>query len=157
EATARDARAEPSLFATARLVDRAQLSVFAPLVAVRRRSGDLVETRTTPGDISVVGRYDFVRPGASRIPGLALLAGATSRPGTPTAHATGMLAADATGIGAWEGNAGLSIEQVYGKVVFHGTALLGLRAPRDVLGVSQTLGPRALFLLAGGYVFDGDV
>jgi hypothetical protein len=153
----RDSRIEPSVFATARVLPRAQLSVFAPLLTNRRRAGENVETRTAPGDVSLVGRYDFIRPGESRIPGIAVLAGAIFPTGRPSDRGTPLLAADVTGIGAWEVNAGLSIEQTYGKVVLHGTALVGLRTPRDVLGVSQTLGPRALYLLAGGYVFDGDV
>jgi hypothetical protein len=153
----RDTRIEPSLFATARLVPRAQVSVFAPLVTIRRRAGDRVETRTTPGDVTLVGRYDFIRAGELRIPGIALLVGGVVPTGTPSDQSTPLLNADVTGTGAWEANAGVSIEQVYGKVVLHGTALFGLRAPRDVLGIPQTLGPRALYLFAGGYVFDGDV
>ncbi len=153
----RDARLEPSLFATVRVVPRGQVGVFAPLVAVRRRAGSVVDGRVTPGDVNLSARYDFVRPGESRIPGIAVLVGATLPSGTPPDQASGRLAADVTGLGTWEGSVGLSLEQVFGRVVLHGTALLGVRAPRDVLGVEQTLGPRALYLLAGGYVFDGDV
>jgi hypothetical protein len=153
----RDARIESSLFATARVLQRGQVSVFAPLATVRRRAGDIVETRTSLGDLTLVGRYDVIRPGESRVPGIALLAGGVFPTGTPSDRASPRLAADASGTGAWEGNAGLSVEQVYGKVVLHATALFGLRAPREVLGVTQTLGPRALYLFASGYVFDGDV
>src|SRR5262249_2835681 len=122
----RDTRIEPSLFATARFATRGQVSVFAPLVTTRRPAGDIVETRTAPGDVTLVGRWDFIRPGQSRIPGVAVLAGGVIPTGTPSDRATGLLAADATGIGTWEGNAGLSIEQVYGKVVLHLTTLFGL-------------------------------
>jgi hypothetical protein len=153
----RDTRIEPSLYATARIVSRGQVSVFAPLVTNRRRLGERVETRTAPGDVSLVGRYDFIRPGESRFPGIALLAGVIVPTGKPSDRGTGFLGADVTGIGTWEGNAGVSLEQVYGKVVLHGTALFGLRAARHVNDKTETLGPRALFLLAGGYVFDGDV
>lgn len=157
ETTERDTRLEPSLFATARFLRRGQVSVFAPLVAVRRRSGDIVETRTTPGDANLVARWDLLRSGESRIPGIALLGGVVLPTGTPADKSTGLLAANVTGTGAWEGNAGLSLEQTYGKVVVHATALFGLRTSREVLGVTQTLGPRALYLAAAGYVFDGDV
>ncbi|MBX3262946.1 MAG: hypothetical protein KF782_24930 [Labilithrix sp.] len=156
-AVGRDARIEPSLFATARVASRGQVSFFAPLVTTRRRAGDKVETRTAPGDVTLVGRYDFIRPGEARLPGIALLGGIVAPTGIPPDRGTGILSADVTGVGAWEANAGVSIEQVYGRVVLHGTALVGLRAPREVLGLTQRLGPRALYLLAGGYVFDGDV
>lgn len=152
----REARLEPSLFATARLLKRGQVSVFSPLVVARRRAGDLVETGTAFGDVSVMGRYDFVRAGASRFPGISLLVGGIVPTGTPSDRASGLLAADVTGIGAWEANAGLSLEQVYGRLVMHATALFGLRAPRDVLGITQQLGPRALYLGAFGYVFEND-
>jgi hypothetical protein len=153
----RDARIEPSLFATVRVLPRAQLGVFAPLDVVRRRSGARVETRTAPGDVSLAARYDFIRAGELRIPGLAVLAGLSMPTGVPSDRGAPLLAADVTGIGTWEASAGLSVEQVFRRVVLHGTALVGLRAPREVLGFEQALGPRALYLVAAGYVFDGDV
>lgn len=154
---ARDTRIESSLFATARFVPRAQLSLVAPLVTTRRRSGNIVETRTNPGDLSVIGRYDILRPGESQIPGIAVLVGGVVPTGTPLEEGSGILSADVTGLGAWEGNAGLSIEQTYGGLILHGTALFGLRAPRTVIDKTQTLGPRALYLLGAGWVFNSDV
>lgn len=152
----RDARIETSLFASVRLLPRLQASVFAPLVTTRRRSGGIVETRTSPGDVTLVSRYDLIRTGERRLPGVALLAGLQAPAGTPPDRGSGLVGADVTGIGAWEGDVGLSLERSFGHVLLHATALVGFRAPRDVLGVEQRLGPRALYLLAGGWVFDDD-
>ncbi len=156
EQPGRDARIEPTLFASYRILPRAQVSLSVPFVVVRRRSGANVETRARPGDVTLVGRYDFVRAGESRIPGIALLAGVLAPTGTPSDKGTGLLAADVTGIGTWEGNAGLSVEQTFGHVVLHATVLAGLRAPRNVLGVEQQLGLRSLYLAGVGWVWDDD-
>jgi hypothetical protein len=153
----RDTRVETSLFGSLRLLPRAQVSVLAPLVTTRRRSGDVVEERVAPGDVTVVSRYDFVRAGESRIPGLALLAGAQLPTGTPPDKGDGLLAANVTGTGAWELDAGGSVEQVLGHVVLHATVLAGYRFPHAVLGVPQHLGLHTLYLVAGGWVFDDDV
>jgi hypothetical protein len=153
----RDTRIEPSLFGTVRFLPRAQLSVVAPLVTIRRRSGRIVETRTKPGDVSIIGRYDILRPGESQIPGIAILAGGVVPTGTPLEKGTGSLSADVTGLGAWEADLGVSIEQTYGGLILHGTALFGVRAPRTVIDKTQTLGPRALYLLGAGWAFNNDV
>lgn len=153
----RDARVESTIFGSVRFLPRAQVSLSVPFTVVRRRAGATVEGRAAFGDVALIGRYDLVRAGESRIPGIALLAGAQAPSGVPSDRATGLLAADATGIGAWEASAGASVEQTYGGLVLHATVLAGLRTPRDVLGVSQTLGPRALYVLAGGWVWDADI
>jgi hypothetical protein len=152
-----DTRVETTLFGSFRWAPRGQASVGFPLVATRRRAGAIVESGTSPGDLTLIGRYDFVRAGESYVPGLALLAGVQAPTGTPSDAGTGRLAADVTGTGAWEMSAGGSIEQVFGHLVLHATALFGYRLARDVLGVEQRLGLRALYLVAGGWVFDDDV
>ncbi|MCW5811168.1 MAG: hypothetical protein KIT84_09160 [Labilithrix sp.] len=153
----RDARVETSLFATYRLFPRAQVSAFMPLVTTRRRSGAVTEHRTAFGDFTLVGRYDLIRAGESTIPGIAILAGAQAPTGKEPSAGTGLLAADVNGIGSWEVNGGVSIEQTFGHVVLHGTVLAGYRFPATILGEEQRLGPRALYLVAGGWVFDSDV
>jgi len=153
----RDTRIETSLFGSYRVLPRGQVSLFAPLVMTRRRVGDLVETKVSPGDVAVITRYDFVRAGEARYPGISLLAGLQLPTGTPPDRGTPRLAADVTGIGAWETNIGVSIEQLFGHVVLHSTVLVGYRFPRNVEGLDQHLGLRALYLFAGGWVFDDDV
>jgi len=153
----RDGRLETSLFASYRFLPRAQVSTFFPLATVRRRSGDITETRVSPGDLTLVGRYDLLRTGESTIPGIHLILGMQLPTGVPSDRGTPLLAADVTGIGAWEVNGGVTIEQVIHHVVLHATVLAGVRTPRDVFGLEQRLGPRALYLVAGGWVFDNDV
>lgn len=152
----RDARFETSVFSSIRLFDRLQASVYVPLVATRRRSGEQVEGDVALGDLTLLGRYDLVRTGESRLPGIAVLAGIQAPSGVPSDRGSGLLGADVTGTGAWEGSAGVSVEKVIRHVLLHATVLAGVRAPRDVVGVEQRLGPRALFLFAGGWVWDDD-
>lgn len=153
----RDAKVETSLFGSLRVLPRGQVSVFAPFVTTRRRAGANTETRGALGDLTLVTRYDVVRTGESFIPGIAILAGMQAPTGTPSDKGDGLLAANVTGIGAWEANGGASVEQTFGHVVLHATVLAGYRFPREVLGLPSHLGWRALYLVAGGYVFDDDV
>jgi hypothetical protein len=153
----RDARIETSLFGSYRVLPRAQLSLFAPLVSTRRRAGAIVEGRVAPGDTTLIGRYDLIRAGESWIPGIALLAGSQIPTGIPSDRGGGRLSADVTGTGAWELNGGASVEQLSGHLVLHATVLAGYRFPREVFQTPQHLGLRALYLVAGGYVFDDDV
>lgn len=153
----RDARVETSLFATYRALPRGQISAFMPLETIRRRSLGGTDTRTSFGDLTVVGRYDFVRAGESWIPGIAVLAGTQAPTGRSSDESTSNLAADVNGIGTWEINGGASIEQTFGHLVLHMTVLAGYRLPNEVLGEDQHLGWRALYLAAVGWVFDSDV
>jgi hypothetical protein len=153
----KDTKVETSLFASARFLPRGQVSAFMPLSTTRRNVDGRVETGTAFGDLGITARYDFVRAGESRIPGISGLFGLMVPTGRPSDKTTGVLAADVTGIGTWEVNAGVSVEQTWNGVIAHATALGGLRTARDVFGVSQHLGPRGLFLAAAGYVFEGEV
>jgi hypothetical protein len=153
----RDGKMETSLFATVRFLRRAQVSTIVPLVVTRRRAGGVTETRASFGDVAVSGRYDFLRAGESRIPGIAGLLGFSVPTGTPSDRGSGLLSADVTGTGAWEVTFGGSVEQTFGRVVLHATALAGIRTSREVLGLPQHVGPRGLFVAAAGYVWDGEV
>lgn len=155
-----DTRIETSLFATYRFqpwLPRFQVSAFMPVQTVRRRSLGGTDTRTSFGDLTVVGRYDFIRAGESWIPGIAVLAGTQAPTGRSSDEGTSNLAADVNGIGTWEINGGVSIEQTFGHLVLHTTILAGYRLPNTVLGEPQHLGWRALYLGAAGWVFDNDV
>lgn len=155
-AATRDARYEGGLFGALRLLPRAQVAAFAPVDVTRRFGAHGREAGGGVGDLSLMGRYDLVRTGELRIPGIALLAGALLPTGRPVDRATGLLAADATGTGTFEFDLGMSVEQTFGRALLHATALAGPRLPRDVLGQREALGTRGLFVLAGGYVFEGE-
>jgi hypothetical protein len=152
-----DTRVETSLFGTYRVLPRGQVSAFMPLVTVRRRTLGGTDTQTSFGDLTVVGRYDFIRAGESWIPGIALLAGTQAPTGRSSEDGTSNFAADVNGIGTWEINGGVSIEQTFGHLVVHATVLAGYRLPNEVLGEEQHLGWRALYLGAVGWVFESDV
>jgi hypothetical protein len=153
----RDARVETSLFATYRVLPRGQISAFMPLETIRRRSIGGTDTKTSFGDLTVIGRYDVIRAGESWFPGIALLAGTQVPTGRSSDEGTSNLAADVNGIGTWEINGGVSVEQTFGQLILHATVLAGYRLPNEVLGEPQHLGWRALYLAAVGWVFNNDV
>lgn len=59
----RDARVEPTVYGSVRLFPRAQLSLSVPFSWIRRRADGVREERAHVGDVSLVGRYDFLRAG----------------------------------------------------------------------------------------------
>jgi hypothetical protein len=152
-----DTRLEASAFASLRLLSRAQTSLIVPFVITRRTLDARDETAAAPGDTTLAFRYDFVRAGESRVPGIAAIAAVGAPTGRPPDAAAPLLAADATGIGAWEGTLGVTVEQTFGRWLVHGTFMGSMRAAREVFGVTQRLGPRGLALLAAGYVWDSEV
>lgn len=153
-----EADLEQDLFGAVRILKRGQLSLLAPLVETWRT------TRSTGGelggglgDINVSGRADFVEAGESRyVPGIALLAGLTVPSGRAPDQATHALATDATGVGAWQGNFGLAVEQNFGHWLVNLTGLVAFRSARTVGPVSEVLGAQLTALGALGYSFQKD-
>src|SRR6201999_23593 len=89
------------------------------------------------GDVNLSARYDFVVAGESLyVPGVALLAGVTAPTGRASESARARLAVDATGIGAWQANVALALEQTFGPWLLNATAIVAKRTPR----FGQTLG-----------------
>lgn len=155
-APGRDLRLEASVFASYRFAKRGQIGLQLPLLTTFRRVGESRDARPRLGDTSLLGRYDLVRDRESSLPGIALLVGLQLPTGTPADRARSALGADITGIGTWEGLLGAAVERSFGPWLLHGTVLVGARAPRDVHGVEEQLGLRALYLLAFGYVFEDE-
>ncbi len=147
---------EEDLFAAARVLGRGQVTLLVPLVETRRANPPALGGAHLGGglgDINASARYDFVRAGESAyVPGVALLAGLTAPTGTSPEQATQPLAVDATGIGAWQVNGALAIEQTYGPWLVNATGIVAKRTPR----YGQTLGTQVTFLLAGAYTFPND-
>jgi hypothetical protein len=146
---------EQDLFAAARVLRRGQVALLVPLVETRRDvpfggahfGGGL-------GDVNASARYDFVAAGESAyVPGIAFLAGLTIPTGTTPEAATAPLAVDATGIGAWQLNVALALEQTYGPWLFNATGIVAKRTAR----YGQTLGTQVTLLAAGAYTFDDDI
>ncbi len=146
---------EQDLFGAVRVLPRGQVALLVPLVETQR------QTRTDGGhfggglgDINASVRYDFLLAGESKyVPGIALLAGLTLPTGTAPESATADLLVDATGIGAWQANVALALEQLYGPWLFNATGMVAKRTSR----FGETLGTQVTFLAAGVYTFPSDL
>ena len=99
---------EEDLIGAVRVLRRGQVALLVPFAETRRADSlDGGQIGGGVGDINVSARYDFVVAGESRsVPGIALLGGITFPTGKPTEQATPPLQVDATGIGAYQANAG---------------------------------------------------
>jgi hypothetical protein len=161
---------EQDLFGAVRVLRRGQIALLVPFVETYRHEvdasqpGGLSEFGGGIGDINLSLRYDFILAGQSRyVPGIAALAGVTAPSGTPPDKQipSKPLGTDATGIGAWQGNVGLALEQTYGPWLFNATELFAWRAPRtaNIGGVSESeaLAPQFVTLLGVAYTFRNDL
>jgi hypothetical protein len=144
---------EQDLFGAVRVFDRGQVALLVPVLETWRKAGDLSRLGGGVGDVNASLRYDFVAAGQSRyVPGIALLAGLTMPTGTAPETATAPLAVDATGIGAWQANVALALEQTYGPWLVNATGIVAKRTSR----FGQTLGTQVTLLAAGAYTFEND-
>jgi hypothetical protein len=157
---------EEDLFGALRVLGRGQLALLVPFDETYRRTPrDGAHFGGGVGDINFSGRYDFVLARESRyIPGVALLAGITLPTGKSDSgsalpsfgplfgSATAPLAVDATGIGAFQANVALALEQTFGPWLANATAIV---AKRTAAG-GETLGTQFTFLAAGAYTFEND-
>ena len=143
---------------------RADLFAAARLGASRARSRSLRERAAWPGfslwrrlgDVAANLRYDLTFAGDRPWwPGVAVLAGLsvpTGRTVEDSADPTG-----APGIGAFEGNLGVAVEQVMGRSFVSVTGFVVQQTARTVGSITQTLGPRLTALVAGGYAFASEL
>jgi hypothetical protein len=149
---------EQDLFGALRVLRRGQVALLLPFVETWRSSLGLSEAGGGIGDVNASIRYDFTVAGASRVvPGIAVLAGVTAPTGKPAdAQGIGALATGATGIGAWQFNVGLAIEQAFGPWLVSATAIVAARTARTVGTVHERLAPQWTALLAAAYVFTNE-
>jgi hypothetical protein len=151
---------EEDLFAAVRVLRRGQVALLIPFDETWRRepNGTVSESALGGGigDMNLSVRYDFVLAGESRVvPGIAALAGLTAPTGRPpSSGSAGTFAVDATGLGAWQGNFGLALEQSFDHWLFDLSELLAWRAPFTEQGIDEALAPQWITLAGGGYVFD---
>ncbi len=145
---------EQDLFGAVRLLDRAQLAVLLPMQETYRAVPGLSEWGGGIGDINLAARYDLTLTSPrSSLPGIALLAGLTVPTGTPPDHASHVLATDATGIGAWQLNIGLALEETLGLWLAQLSLFVADRLPRSSQGIHETLGLQWNGIAVLGYAF----
>ncbi|MDB4947039.1 MAG: hypothetical protein JWP97_6573 [Labilithrix sp.] len=159
QAGASEQNFEQDLIGAVRLpvVDRAQLALLVPLVENRRTAGGISEVGAGLGDVNLSARYDLVYAGMHRyVPGVAALAGITFPSGRTPEDASQPLATDATGIGAFQGNVGLTVEQLFGNWLVSAYGIVAKRASRTANGVSTTLGTQWTALAAVAYSLPRD-
>src|SRR5579872_1106508 len=142
---------EQDLFGAVRLLKKGQAALLVPLIETSRAttsSGSGFGGGV--GDINASVRYDFVVAGESEVvPGIALLAGLTLPTGTAPESATPPLFVGATGIGAWQVNFALALEQTFGRWLVNATGIVAARTPR----FGETLAPQVTLIGAGAYSF----
>ena len=145
---------EEDVFGAVRLLRRGQVALLAPIIETwRQTTSDGGHFGGGIGDVNLSARYDFVVAGESLyVPGIALLAGVTAPTGKPSESATAKLAVDATGIGAWQANVALALEQTFGPWLVNATGIVAKRTAR----FGETLGTQVTFLAAGAYNFPND-
>jgi len=145
---------EQDLFGAVRVLGRGQVALLVPLLeTLRATPQDGSHFGGGIGDVNLGARYDFVLAGQSQyVPGIALLGGATFPTGTAVESSTAPLAVDTTGIGAFQGNVALALEQTFGPWLVNATGMLAARTPR----FGETLAPQGTLLGAGAYTFPND-
>jgi hypothetical protein len=153
-----DVETAQELFAAARPFERAQFALLVRFVETRRRAAGLSDTGGGIGDVRAAAHVELTLAGERRwVPGIALLVGAAFPTGTAPDQADGVLSADATGTGAWEGSVGLEIDQRFESAFVSLAGVVGQRAPRDASGVSQSFAPRYTVIASGGVVLPNEV
>ena len=143
--------------------DHAQLAVLVPLVETRRTAGGVAEFGGNIGDVNVSARYDFLYAGRDRyVPGIAALVGLTAPTGRSVEDADHPLATDATGIGAFQGNIGLAVEQLWDRWLVTAYGIIAKRAARTITGrngapdIRSELGTQWTALVAVAYSLPKD-
>jgi len=158
---------EEDLFGAVRVFRRGQVALLIPFDETWRQEPNGTTSESAfgggVGDMNLSLRYDFVLAGESRyVPGIAALAGITAPTGRPpSSPSAGTFAVDATGVGAWQGNFGLALEQTFGHWLVNVSELFAWRAPfteaADGQSIDEALAPQWITLAGGGYVWDSGV
>ena len=141
---------EQDLFGAVRFLRRGQAALLVPAVETRRATPQLgAQGGGGVGDVNASARWDFVLARESWIvPGIAVLAGVTAPSGKAPDAATPPLFSDATGIGAWQLQAALALEQTWGPWLANLTAIAAKRTEHG----GETLGTQYTLLAAGAYI-----
>lgn len=143
---------EQDFLAAARVGRHFQAALKLPFLETGRRETGVSAFGGGLGDVAVNVRYDITFAGdGPRLPGIAILAGLSAPTGRTIEQSSDP--AGATGIGSYEGNAGVAVEQVIDRTFLSLSGFLSQQTSRTVGTVTQTFGPRVIAQLAGGYAF----
>jgi hypothetical protein len=139
------------------VVDRAQVALLVPLVETRRSARGVGELGGGLGDVNLSARYDFLYAGQNQyVPGIAALVGVTFPTGRPPESARQAQATDATGVGAFQGNVGVAVEQLFGSWLVTAYGIVAKRAQRTAQGIRTELGTQWTVLFAVAYSLPRD-
>jgi len=149
------------LFAAARL-GSFQAAIRIPFVETGRRETGVSAFGGGLGDVAANLRYDLTFAGDRPWwPGVAVLAGLSVPTGRTVENSGDPTGTSATGIGSFEGNVGVAVEQVMGRTFVSLTGFVAQQTARTVDSatqtVTQTFGPRLTALVAGGYAFASEL
>lgn len=150
-----DIELRQTLFATAAIGSRVQLSALAPWVETYRHTassgGDVGHGL---GDVSALVRVDVVQlKEYTDVPALAFLAGGSFPTGTAAEDALSPLGSDTTGSGVYRGSVGLAVEQSFGAWIANVTATVAFAAPATRAGIRTQHAPRFTSLAGAGYAW----
>ena len=139
------------------VIDRAQLAVLVPFVETHRSARGKGEAGGGFGDINLSARYDFLYAVQRRwVPGIAALSGITFPSGRSPESATHALATDSTGVGAYQGNFGIAVEQLFGPFLVTAYGIVAKRASRTADRIRSTLGTQWSALASVAYALPHD-
>ena len=160
---------EQDLFGAVRVLRRGQVALLVPIVeTLRKDTQDPSRFGGGIGDVNLSGRYDFVLAGQSRyLPGVALLAGLTFPTGkAPDAFSTPAQVINTTGVGVFQANGALAVEQTFGPWLVNATGLVAVRTARSgeqlapqvplLAATAYTLPNDAALVLSAAYTFEGN-
>jgi hypothetical protein len=153
---ARDRELRVEARAMTKLGRSVQVGAIVPWLRTVRSFGDSSGSGSGIGDITLLGRYDFVRVGGEDgLPGIAFTFATALPTGRSAEHARDALGADTTGLGTWEVRPGVAIEKSWwtGWFVSGSLAAGFFGAYRRDDGTSVALGPRVLSFIGGGKSF----
>ena len=147
---------EQDLFGAVRVLARGQVALLVPIVETQRKDTlDPARFGGGIGDVNLSARYDFVLAGESQ-----LRAGGSPPGGRHLSHGQGSRTPspprpriDTTGVGVFQANGAVAIEQIVGPWLFNATGLLAVRTARS----GEQLAPQVTLLFAAAYTFPNDM
>jgi hypothetical protein len=152
----REVDLEQDLLAATRFGRHIQVALKVPFVETGRSETGVSTFGGGLGDVAANLRYDITFAGDEPWwPGIAILAGVSAPTGRTVEESRDP--SSATGLGSYEPNLGVAVEQVRGRMFLSLTGFVSQQTSRTVAGQNVSFGPRVTGLIAGGYAFANEV